>query len=91
MVTFGNASGAIENFRPLELGKKNVKLIRPRLDVYVSEREDFVQRSNELLDLVAKGVVKLEYGNEYSMEQVGQAHDDLSQRKSTGKLLVKIS
>ncbi|PSR97304.1 quinone oxidoreductase [Coniella lustricola] len=91
MVTFGNASGAIEGFRPLELGKKNVKLIRPRLDVYVSEREDFEQRSAELLDLVAKGIVKLDIAKEYTMEQVGQAHDDLSGRKSTGKLIVKIA
>lgn len=90
MITFGNASGAIENFRPLELGKKNVKLLRPRLDVYVNEREDFDKRSAELLDLVAKGVVKLDIGKEYTMDQVGQAHDDLSGRKSTGKLIVKI-
>lgn len=91
MITFGNASGAIENFRPLELGKKNVKLLRPRLDVYVAERDEFEQRSAELLDLVAKGVVKLDIGKEYTMDQVGQAHDDLSGRKSTGKLIVKIA
>lgn len=91
MITFGNASGAIEGFRPLELGKKNVRLLRPRLDVYVSEREDFEQRSAELLDLVAKGIVKLDIGKEYTLEQVGQAHDDLSGRKSTGKLIVKVA
>ncbi|KKY31787.1 putative quinone oxidoreductase [Diaporthe ampelina] len=91
MVTFGNSSGAIEGFRPLALGKKNVKLLRPRLDVYVSEREDWDQRSTELLDLVAKGVVKLDIGKEYKMDEVAQAHDDLAGRKSTGKLIVKIS
>lgn len=91
MVTFGNASGAIESVRPLDLGKKNVKLVRPRLDVYVSERDEFEQRSAELLDLVAKGVVKVDIGNEYTIDQVGQAHDDLSGRKSTGKLIVKIA
>lgn len=91
MITFGNASGAIEGFRPLELGKKNIRLLRPRLDVYVSEREEFQQRSAELLDLVAKGIVKLDIGKEYTMEQVGEAHDDLSGRKSIGKLIVKIA
>lgn len=91
MVTFGNSSGAIEGFRPLALGKKNVKLLRPRLDVYLSEREDWEQRSAELLDLVAKGVVKLDIGKEYKMDEVAQAHDDLAGRKSTGKLIVKIS
>lgn len=91
MITFGNASGAVEAFRPLELGKKNVRLLRPRLDVYLAEREDFEQRSAELLDLVAKGIVKLDIGKEYTLEQVGQAHDDLSSRKSTGKLIVKVA
>lgn len=91
MVSFGNASGAVDGFRLLDLGKKNVKLLRPRLDVYVSEREDFEQRSSELLDLMAKGVLKLDIGKEYAMEQVGQAHDDLSGRKSTGKLIVKVA
>lgn len=91
MITYGNASGAIEGFRPLELGKKNVKLLRPRLDVYVSEREDFEKRSAELFDLVAKGIVKIDIGKEYTMDQVAQAHDDLAGRKSTGKLIVKIS
>lgn len=91
MVSFGNASGAVDGFRVLDLGKKNVKLLRPRLDVYVGEREDFEQRSAELLDLVATGVVKLDIGKEYTMEQVGQAHDDLSGRKSTGKLIVRVA
>lgn len=91
MITFGNSSGAIELFRPLDLGKKNVRLLRPRLDVYVAVRDDFEERSAELLDLVAKGIVKLDIGKEYTMEQVGQAHDDLSGRKSTGKLIVKVA
>lgn len=91
MVSFGNASGAVDGVRLLDLGKKNVKLLRPRLDVYVSERKDFELRSAELLDLVAKGAVKLDIGKEYTMEQVGQAHDDLSGRKSTGKLIVKVA
>lgn len=91
MVSFGNASGAVDGFRLLDLGKKNLRLLRPRLDVYVSEREDFDKRSAELLDLVAKGVVKLDIGKEYTMEQVGQAHDDLAGRKSTGKLIVKVA
>jgi NADPH2:quinone reductase len=91
MITFGNASGAIEGFRPLVLGKKNVKLLRPRLDVYISERDYFVKLINELCNLVAKGIVKVTYGKEYSMGEIAQAHDDLTGRKTIGKLLVKIA
>ncbi|ROV93027.1 hypothetical protein VPNG_09411 [Cytospora leucostoma] len=91
LISFGNSSGAVEGFNLSALGKKNVKLLRPRLHVYLTEREEFEQRSTELLDLVAKGIVKLDIGKEYTLEEVGQAHDDLSGRKSTGKLIVKVS
>lgn len=45
MITGGNASGVSEGFRPLELEKKTIKLLWPKLDIYVSEREAIEQRS----------------------------------------------
>jgi len=90
-VTFGNSSGAVEGFRPLALGKRNVKLVRPRMDNYIATPEEFETRSRELLDLVVRGKVKIHIGKEYAMDQVAQAQDDLAARKTTGKLLIKIS
>ena len=89
-VTFGNSSGAVEGFRPLVLGKRNVKLLRPRLDAYIATREEFELRSKELLELVASGKVRVQVGGEYTLETVANAQDDLVGKKTTGKLLVKV-
>ncbi|CAK7243806.1 MAG: hypothetical protein STHCBS139747_005334 [Sporothrix thermara] len=89
-VTFGNSSGPIESVRPLDLSKKNIKLVRPTLANYITTREEFEMRSNELLDLVAKGHLKLTIGAEYSLAEVGKAQDDLTSGKTMGKLVIKV-
>ncbi|EON98514.1 putative quinone oxidoreductase protein [Phaeoacremonium minimum UCRPA7] len=89
-VTFGNSSGAIDAVKPLDLSKKNIKLVRPTLANYITTREEFVTRSTELMDLVAKGTVKVNIGGEYSLAEVAMAQDDLVSKKTVGKLVVKI-
>lgn len=90
MVTYGNSSGAIQSMKPLELSKNNVKLVRPTLAGYITEREEFVQRSTELLDLVVSGALKVNYGAVYQFGEAGKAQDDLTGQKTVGKLLIKI-
>lgn len=90
LVTYGNSSGAITSMKPLDLSKKNVKLVRPTLANYIVEREEFVARSRELLDLVAEGAVKVRIGAEYELQDLGMAQDDLTGQKTVGKLIVKI-
>ena len=90
LVSYGNSSGAVSSFRVLDLSKKNVKLVRPTLANYITERDEFVLRSQQLLDLVGSGVVRPEFGGEYPLEEVAQAQDDLTTQKTTGKLLIRI-
>ena len=90
LVSYGNSSGAVSSFRVLDLSKKNVKLVRPTLGNYIMERDEFVLRSQQLLALVASGLVRPELGGEYRLEEVAQAQDDLTSQKTTGKLLIKI-
>ncbi|KAJ6178958.1 hypothetical protein N7519_009419 [Penicillium mononematosum] len=90
LVSYGNSSGAVSSFRVLDLSKKNVKLVRPTLANYIMDRDEFVLRSQQLLDLVASGVVRPELGGEYHLGEVAQAQDDLTAQKTTGKLLIKI-
>ncbi|KAJ5473038.1 hypothetical protein N7530_007039 [Penicillium desertorum] len=90
LVSYGNSSGAVSSFRVLDLSKKNVKLVRPTLANYIMDRDEFVLRSQQLLDLVASGVVRPELGGVYRLEEVAQAQDDLTAQKTTGKLLIRI-
>lgn len=93
IVTFGNASGAIDPFPPLKLVAKNVKVARPTVANYIYTREEFEKYSAELWDLLAKKIIKLKVHEEYEFSEEGikKAQQDLTGRGTTGKLLVKIA
>ncbi|KAK5991318.1 putative quinone oxidoreductase [Cladobotryum mycophilum] len=90
LISFGNASGAVPPVNILQLGAKNVKLMRPVLFGYVSERKDLEKYTSELFDLVSSNKVEVKIHEIYPLKDVARAHSDLEGRKSTGKLLLKI-
>lgn len=90
LVSYGNSSGPVVNVNILELSKKNVKLVRPTLANYIAERDEFVERSQKMLELVDVGALKIGIGGEYDLESLRSAQDDLTGAKTTGKLIVKI-
>ena len=89
MVSFGNASGAVP---PLNLGilaqKGSLLVTRPTLATFVAKREDLVANSNELFDVVSKGIVKIEVNQTYALKDAAQAHRDLESRKTTGSTVL---
>lgn len=89
-VSYGNSSGAVDEFRILDLSKKNVKLVRPTLANYITERNEFVERSQQLLELLVNKKVSVPIGGEYTLEEVRKAQDDLTGQRTTGKLIVKV-
>lgn len=91
LCSYGNSSGPVENFRILDLTKKNIKLVRPTLHNYISTNEEFTERSRQLLQMVASGAVKARFGGEYDLMSVGAAQDDLTSQKTMGKLIVRIN
>ncbi|KAM0787119.1 hypothetical protein ACM66B_006373 [Microbotryomycetes sp. NB124-2] len=93
IVTLGNASGPVAPFAPLKLGPKNLKVCRPVLNQYVHTREEYQTYSQELFEILRSGVLKLSVHKEYefSTEGIKQAQADITSRKTSGKLLVKIA
>ncbi|GAA5981778.1 hypothetical protein JCM11641_007421 [Rhodosporidiobolus odoratus] len=93
LVTLGNASGAVPPFAPLKLGPKNLKVCRPVLNQYVHTREEFQTYATELFSLVQQGELKLAVHGEYDLttEGVRQTQRDITSRKTSGKLLVKVA
>ncbi|KJZ77804.1 hypothetical protein HIM_02981 [Hirsutella minnesotensis 3608] len=89
LISFGNASGAVPPFSILQLGPKNVKLLRPIVYGYVAERKDLEKYSQELFDLVASGKVNVAIHEVYPLKDVARAHTDIESRKTTGKLVIK--
>jgi NADPH2:quinone reductase len=85
IVCFGQSSGPVP---PFDLGilsrKGSLYLTRPTLFTYIAARDALETAANELFDLVAKGVIKIEIGQTYALKDVAAAHRDLEARKTTG-------
>ncbi len=88
-VTFGNASGKIENFDlGLLAAKGSLYATRPTLFTYTAKREDLVATANELFDMVGKGIVKISVNQTYPLAEAAQAHRDLEDRQTTGSTVL---
>ncbi|GAA5857956.1 hypothetical protein JCM8547_006638 [Rhodosporidiobolus lusitaniae] len=93
LVSIGNASGKVPAVEPIKLGGKNLKLSRPVLNHYVHTLAEFQSYAKELFALVQDGSLNLAVHGEYefSTEGVRQTQRDITSRKTSGKLLVKIA
>ena len=89
MVSFGNASGAVEPFKPAILaGRGSLYLTRPTLATYTATREELEETTAELFDVVGRGAVRIEVNQTYALENAAQAHRDLEARKTTGSTVL---
>ena len=89
MVSFGNASGAVEPIMPAILAAKgSLFLTRPTLATYTSTRAELTMTTAELFDVIIEGAVKVEVNQTYSLEQAASAHRDLEARKTTGSTVL---
>lgn len=89
MVSFGNASGAVEPFAPLELAKRgSLYVTRPTLFDFISTPEDLAEGAGELFEAVRCGDVGIEIHQRYSLSQAAEAHRDLESRRTTGSSIL---
>jgi len=89
LVLFGGASGPVPPFDLMQLTKHGSLFItRPSLQHYAATRAELEQRSNDVLQMIVRGDLKLRIYKAYPLEEVQQAHRDLEGRKTTGKLLL---
>jgi NADPH2:quinone reductase len=89
LVLFGGASGAVPPFDLMQLTKHGSLFVtRPMLANYTASREELEQRSNDVLQMIVRGDLKLRIHKKYPLADAQQAHRDLEGRKTTGKLLL---
>lgn len=90
MVSFGSASGPIENFNlNLLMMKGSLYITRPTLVTYVADDKDLADNVKDLIEVVANGDVKLSVNQRYPLSQIRQAHEDLVARKTTGTTIIQ--
>ena len=89
MVTFGNASGPVPEFAPLELARRgSLFLTRPTLFNYITQRADLLQSARDLFAMIGRGVVRIEIGQTYALRDVAKAHRDLEARRTIGSTVL---
>jgi NADPH2:quinone reductase len=89
MVTYGNASGPVPPVAPLELAKRgSLFLTRPILFHYIARRADLERAARELFEVIGRGVVRIEIGQSYALQDVAHAHRDLEARRTVGSTVL---
>ena len=90
MVTFGNASGPVEPFSPMELAKRgSLHLTRPSLFDFIASRADLEAGTGELFGLITSGAVRIPIGQRYPLRDAARAHRDLESRRTTGATVLE--
>jgi NADPH2:quinone reductase len=89
LVSYGSASGKVAPVDPQLLQSKgSLFFTRPTLGNYVADRDELLERSRELFGWVASGELSVRVGARYTVDQARQAHEDLENRRTTGKSLI---
>jgi NADPH:quinone reductase len=84
-VLFGQSSGVVPPLQMNILAQKgSLFATRPTLFTYAARREDLEKMAAELLDVVSKGIVKIEVGQEFPLARAAEAHRALEGRKTKG-------
>jgi NADPH2:quinone reductase len=89
MVTYGNASGPVEPFSPLELSRRgSLYVTRPTLWDFIATREDLEAATRELFGVIEAATVRVHIGQTYPLREAARAHRDLEARKTTGSTVL---
>jgi NADPH2:quinone reductase len=86
---YGQSSGVVP---PFDLNRLNAMgslfVTRPSLAHYTASRSELEERAGAVLGAIAGAQLHVRIGAQYPIEQAGDAHDALEQRRTTGKVLL---
>jgi len=89
MVTYGNATGAVEPFAPMELAKRGSLFVtRPVVFSFVSERGALVAATDELFGLIENGTIGIQINQTFALADAADAHIALEARQTTGSTVL---
>ena len=89
MVSFGNASGSLDNIDVKKsIQPKGLYFTCPAMWHYLSTNDQIKEGADKLFKNIKEGIIKVEIFNKYKLEDVTQAHKDLESRKITGPAVI---
>jgi len=91
IVSFGNASGPVENVNLGILASKGSLFVtRPTLGTHVDTQKKLQAAADELFDLILRKKIKVAIHQRYPLKNVARAHKDLQARKTTGATILTL-
>jgi NADPH2:quinone reductase len=89
MVTFGNASGPVAPFAPLELTRRGSLFVtRPTSGHYLKDAAARRKAARELFGLIRRRKIKVVVGHRYPLAEAARAQADLEARRTTGSIVL---
>lgn len=91
IVIFGAASGPAEPISPNALMTRAVSVGGGSLQNFIATREELMRRASAVIEGIHQGWLKLNISAVLPLEQAGEAHKFLENRKTQGKLVLSVA
>jgi NADPH2:quinone reductase len=89
LVLFGQSSGAVPPVDPQRLNSGgSLYLTRPSLGHYIADADELRRRAGEVFEWIRAGRLSVRIGETHPLSDAGAAHERLTGRKTTGKVLL---
>ena len=89
MVSFGNASGSLENIDVKKsIQPKGLYFTRPSMWHYLSTQDELKVAANIMFEKIKFGQIKINIFKKYRLDDAKQAHEDLESRKIVGSAII---
>jgi NADPH2:quinone reductase len=89
MVSFGNATGAVEPFNILTLAAKgSLKLVRPQVFAYIEKRQDLERGAAALFAMITQNKLHIAINQRFTISDAAKAHDSVESGQTTGATIL---
>jgi NADPH2:quinone reductase len=89
MVSFGNASGSLENIDVKKsIQPKGLYFTRPAMWHYLSTKNEIQEGASKLFEQIKLGKIKIKIFKKYRLDEVVQSHKDLESRTIIGPAII---
>ncbi len=90
IVSYGNSSGAIEPFDLSTLRPKSASIVSGGLLNYISNYDELSSRASDLFSEIIKGSIKINVNDDYTINDIKEAHRALESRETTGSIVMSL-
>ena len=89
LVSFGNASGAVDGVNlGILAAKGSLYVTRPTLATYANNAENLQTMADELFGMIISGKIKVDISQRYPLAEAAKAQTELSARRTTGSTIL---